>query len=30
MVDEDQVFSKCAWRLIPFIMLLYVFSNING
>jgi MFS transporter, ACS family, tartrate transporter len=26
---EDQVFTKCAWRLIPLIMLLYVISNID-
>ena len=26
MVDQEQVFVKCAWRLIPFMMLLY-FTN---
>ncbi len=29
MVDEDRVFSKCAWRLIPFMGLLYLVSFID-
>jgi ACS family tartrate transporter-like MFS transporter len=29
MADQDQVFAKCAWRLIPFIMLLYVVNYID-
>jgi ACS family tartrate transporter-like MFS transporter len=29
MADQDQVFNKCAWRLIPFMMLLYVVSFID-
>jgi ACS family tartrate transporter-like MFS transporter len=27
--EQDQVFTKCAWRLIPFIMLLYVVNFID-
>ena len=29
MSEDDQVFSKCAWRLIPFITLLYVVGFID-
>ena len=29
MADQDKVFAKCAWRLIPFMMLLYVVSFID-
>lgn len=29
MVDSDRVFAKCAWRLIPFITLLYVVGFID-
>ena len=29
MTDKDQVFAKCAWRLIPFIVLLYVVNYID-
>jgi hypothetical protein len=27
MAEEDQVFAKCAWRLIPFMSLLYVVNR---
>ena len=35
MAGRDGVFTKCAWRLIPFMMLLYVVnfidrSNVRG
>lgn len=29
MTDKEQVFAKCAWRLIPFIVLLYVINYID-
>jgi ACS family tartrate transporter-like MFS transporter len=29
MTEQGQVFSKCAWRLIPFMGLLYVVSFID-
>ena len=29
MAEQDQVFTKCAWRLIPFMMLLYVVNFID-
>jgi len=29
MADQDQVFTKCAWRLIPFMGLLYLVSFID-
>lgn len=29
MTEPDQVFAKCAWRLIPFITLLYVVGFID-
>src|SRR5258706_8929990 len=29
MTEEDQVFAKCAWRLIPFMMLLYVVNFVD-
>lgn len=29
MLEKDRVFSKCAWHLIPFMMLLYVVSFID-
>jgi len=29
MADEDRVFAKCAWRLIPFMGLLYLMSFID-
>ena len=29
MADQEKVFAKCAWRLIPFIMLLYVVNYID-
>jgi ACS family tartrate transporter-like MFS transporter len=29
MTDRDQVFAKCAWRLIPFIVLLYVINYLD-
>ncbi len=29
MVDQDRVFAKCAWRLIPFMGLLYLVSFID-
>ena len=29
MAEEDQVFTKCAWRLIPFMALLYLVSFID-
>jgi ACS family tartrate transporter-like MFS transporter len=29
MTDKDQVFAKCAWRLIPFIVLLYVINYLD-
>ena len=29
MSEQDQVFTKCAWRLIPFMMLLYLVSFID-
>ena len=29
MVEQDQVFAKCAWRLIPFMMLLYVVNYLD-
>ena len=28
-MSEQQIFSKCAWRLIPFMVLLYVVSFID-
>jgi sugar phosphate permease len=28
-MSEDRVFAKCAWRLIPFMVLLYVVSFID-
>ena len=29
MTEQDQVFTKCAWRLLPFMMLLYVVNFID-
>jgi len=29
MVEQDQVFAKCAWRLIPFMMLLFVVNYLD-
>jgi MFS transporter, ACS family, tartrate transporter len=29
MTEQGEVFTKCAWRLIPFMLLLYLFSNID-
>src|SRR5262249_20663098 len=29
MDEQDRVFVKCAWRLIPFVMLLYLVSYID-
>ena len=29
MVEQDQIFAKCAWRLIPFMMLLYVVNYLD-
>jgi len=29
MSDKEQVFAKCAWRLIPFIVLLYVINYLD-
>src|SRR5215468_1563078 len=29
VAEQDRVFTKCAWRLIPFIMLLYVVGFID-
>ena len=29
MTDKDQVFAKCAWRLIPFMVLLYVINYLD-
>ena len=29
LVGDDQVFVKCAWRLIPFMVLLYLVSFID-
>ena len=29
MVEQDQVFTKCAWRLIPFMSLLYLVSFVD-
>jgi ACS family tartrate transporter-like MFS transporter len=29
MADENAVYAKCAWRLIPFMMLLYVVSYVD-
>lgn len=29
MTDHEQVFAKCAWRLIPFIVLLYVINYLD-
>ncbi len=29
MTGQDQVFAKCAWRLIPFIVLLYVINYLD-
>ncbi len=29
MADSEQVFAKCAWRLIPFMMLLYVTNYLD-
>ncbi len=29
MVEQDKVFAKCAWRLIPFMMLLYLVNFID-
>ena len=29
MTEQDQVFAKCAWRLIPFMMLLYVVNFVD-
>src|SRR5215475_15604076 len=28
-MNQDRVFAKCAWRLIPFMMLLYVVNYID-
>ena len=29
MADQDRVFTKCAWRLIPFMGLLYLVSFVD-
>jgi MFS transporter, ACS family, tartrate transporter len=29
MSEQDRVFAKCAWRLIPFMVLLYVVNFID-
>jgi len=29
MTDKEQVFAKCAWRLIPFMVLLYVINYLD-
>src|SRR5882757_2625718 len=29
MTEQDRVFAKCAWRLIPFMILLYVVNYID-
>ncbi len=29
MADQEQVFAKCAWRMIPFMMLLYVTNYLD-
>jgi MFS transporter, ACS family, tartrate transporter len=29
MAEQDQVFTKCAWRLIPFMMLLYIVNYLD-
>src|ERR1700704_7009250 len=29
MAEQDRVFAKCAWRLIPFMMLLYLVNYID-
>ena len=29
MADENAVYAKCAWRLIPFMMLLYVVNYLD-
>src|SRR5712691_430918 len=29
MAEQDQVFAKCAWRLIPFMALLYLVNYID-
>ena len=29
MIEQDKVFAKCAWRLIPFMMLLYVANYLD-
>src|SRR5712671_920595 len=29
MTEQDQVFAKCAWRLIPFMMLLYLVNFVD-
>ncbi|HXS07328.1 MAG TPA: MFS transporter [Rhizomicrobium sp.] len=29
MVEQDQIFAKCAWRLIPFMMLLFVVNYLD-
>lgn len=29
MAEEDKVFAKCAWRLIPFMALLYLIAYID-
>jgi ACS family tartrate transporter-like MFS transporter len=29
MIEQDRVFAKCAWRLIPFMILLYVVNYID-
>jgi ACS family tartrate transporter-like MFS transporter len=29
MAEQDRVFAKCAWRLIPFMVLLFVVSFID-
>jgi ACS family tartrate transporter-like MFS transporter len=29
VIDQDKVFAKCAWRLIPFMMLLYIVNYLD-
>ena len=29
MAEQDKVFTKCAWRLIPFMMLLYIVNYLD-
>src|ERR1700756_955513 len=29
MAEADQVFAKCAWRLIPFMILLYIVNYLD-